>query len=72
MGLQHCTTSYDPQRREKRDPDANEEAPGREHKRRSKEHPTRVETPIGSADFIKWKHQIWCLRARNRCDGYGF
>ena len=33
------------------DPDANLEAPGGGHRRGSKEHPTRLETPMGSADF---------------------
>ena len=38
---------YDPQGG---DPDANLEAPGKGHRRGSKEHPTRLETPMGSAD----------------------
>ena len=45
---------YDPQGGEGGgDPDASLEAPGGGHRRGSKEHPTRLETPMGSADLKK-------------------
>ena len=65
-GVQGRTTPVRPPGRgEGGDPDANLEAPGGGHRRGSKEHPTCLETPMGSADafammlkLVSGKHQV--------------